>query len=148
MHLVCALSLEMGQFLMPILVMLLVAGIAASVFQNSPHIVLERIQPQWSRISPASGWSRLFSLQGTIEFGKSLFKFLAIGSMLVMVLSADRHEIVNVMFMDPIGLPEFLLTLSVRLVSAVSVATIALVAGDLVWTGCGGSATCGCRSRK
>ncbi len=65
-----------------------------------------------------------------------------------MVLSADRHEIVNVMFMDPIGLPEFLLTLSVRLVSAVSVATIALVAGDLVWTRCDGSATCGCRSRS
>ena len=134
MHLVYALSIEMGLFLLPVFVMLIVAGTAASAFQNVPRLVLERIQPKWSRISPASGWGRLFSLQGLVEFGKSLFKFLAIGSMLVMVLSADRHEIVNVMYMDPIGLPEFLLTLSVRLVSAVSVATIALVAGDLVWT--------------
>ncbi|MCJ2067913.1 flagellar biosynthesis protein FlhB [Methylobacterium sp. J-030] len=134
MHLVYALSLEMGRFLLPILLMLFVAGIAASVFQNVPQIVFDRIQPQWSRISPLSGWGRLFSLQGTVEFGKSLFKFLAIGSMAFLVLSADRREIVNVMFMDPVGLPEFLLTLSVRLVSAVSVATIALVAGDLVWT--------------
>ncbi|SDN42692.1 flagellar biosynthetic protein FlhB [Methylobacterium phyllostachyos] len=133
-HLVYALSLEMGRFLLPVLLILLVSGIAASIFQNAPRIVLDRIQPQWSRISPVSGWSRIFSVQGFIEFGKSLFKFLAIGSMSFMVLSADRHEIVNVMFMDPIGLPEFLLTLSVRLVSAVSVATIALVAGDLVWT--------------
>ncbi|WP_267426847.1 flagellar biosynthesis protein FlhB [Methylobacterium sp. GC_Met_2] len=134
MHLVTALSIEMGRFLVPILVMLLVAGIAASVFQNVPQIVLDRIQPKWSRISPVSGWGRMCSIQGVIEFVKSLFKFLAIGSMSFMVLSADRHEIVNVMFMDPIGLPEFLLSLSVRLVSAVSVATIALVAGDLVWT--------------
>jgi flagellar biosynthetic protein FlhB len=118
----------------PILVILLVAGIAASIFQNAPRIVFDRIQPQWSRISPASGWNRLFSLQGFIEFGKSLFKFLAIGGMSFMVLRADRHEIVTVMFVDPVGLPEFLLALSVRLVSAVSVATIALVAGDLVWT--------------
>jgi len=133
-HLIYALSLEMGRFLVPVLLILLVAGIAASIFQNAPRIVLDRIQPQWSRISPASGWGRIFSVQGFVEFGKSLFKFLAIGSMAFMVLSADRHEIVNVMYMDPIGLPEFLLTLSVRLVSAVSVATIALVAGDLVWT--------------
>ena len=61
-----------------VLVILLVAGIAASIFQNAPRIVFDRIQPQWSRISPASGWNRLFSLQGLIEFGKSLFKFLAI----------------------------------------------------------------------
>ncbi|MCJ2135181.1 flagellar type III secretion system protein FlhB [Methylobacterium sp. J-026] len=134
MHLVHALSLEMGRFLLPVLLILLVVGLAASIFQNAPRIVLDRIQPQWSRISPVSGWSRIFSVQGLVEFGKSLFKFLAIGSMSFMVLSADRHEIVNVMFMDPIGLPEFLLTLSVRLISAVSVATIALVAGDLVWT--------------
>jgi flagellar biosynthesis protein FlhB len=134
LHLVHVLSLEMGRFLMPILVILLVAGIAASIFQNAPRVVFTRIQPQWSRISPVSGWSKMFSLQGFVEFGKSLFKFLAIGGMSFMVLRADRHEIVNVMFVDPIGLPEFLLTLSVRLVSAVSVATIALVAGDLVWT--------------
>ncbi|MBP1178205.1 flagellar biosynthesis protein FlhB [Methylobacterium sp. PvR107] len=133
-RLVHALALEMGRFLLPILVILLVSGIAASIFQNAPRIVFDRIQPQWSRLSPASGWNRLFSLQGFIEFGKSLFKFLAIGGMSYMVLRADRHEIINIMFVDPIGVPEFLLALSVRLVSAVSVATIALVAGDLVWT--------------
>lgn len=134
LHLVDVLSLEMGRFLLPILVILLVAGTAASIFQNAPRVVFTRIQPQWSRISPVSGWNKMFSLQGFVEFGKSLFKFLAIGCMSFMVLRADRHEIVNVMFVDPIGLPEFLLTLSVCLVSAVSVATIALVAGDLVWT--------------
>ncbi|MGH1573338.1 EscU/YscU/HrcU family type III secretion system export apparatus switch protein [Methylobacterium sp. P31] len=134
MHLIHALAMEMGRFLLPILVILIVAGIAASIFQNAPRIVFDRIQPQWSRISPASGWKRIFSIQGFVEFGKSIFKFLAIGAMSYMVLRADRHEIVNVMFVDPIGLPELLLTLSVRLVSAVSVATIALVAGDLVWT--------------
>ena len=134
MRLVHALALETGRFLLPVLVILLVAGIAASIFQNAPRVVFDRIQPKWSRISPVAGWNRLFSLQGFVEFGKNLFKFFAIGGMSYMVLHADRHEIVNVMFVDPVGLPEFLLTLSVRLVSAVSVATIALVAGDLVWT--------------
>ena len=88
------------RFLLPILVILLVSGIAASIFQNAPRIVFDRIRPQWSRLSPVSGWNRLFSLQGSIEFGKSLFKFLAIGSMSYMVLRADRHEIINIMFVD------------------------------------------------
>lgn len=133
-QLLVALAFTMWRFLLPMLVILMAAGLAASVFQNVPRFAGERIRPQWSRISPASGWSRLFSLQGGIEFGKSLLKFLAIGGVLSMILRADRHEIVNIMFEDPIGLPELLLSLSVRLVSAVSVATIALVAGDLVWT--------------
>jgi flagellar biosynthesis protein FlhB len=134
MRLVQAVGMEMGQFLLPILVILLVVGIASSIVQNAPRIVFERVMPQWSRISPISGWGKLFSMQASVEFGKSLVKFLVIGGMLLLVLRADRHEIVTIMFVDPIGLPEFLLTLSVRLVSAVSVATIALVAGDLVWT--------------
>ncbi|MCJ2143770.1 flagellar biosynthesis protein FlhB [Methylobacterium sp. E-066] len=133
-QLVVALALVMWQLLLPMLVILMAAGLASSVFQNVPRIAGERIRPQWSRISPVSGWSRLFGLPGYIEFGKNILKFLAIGGVLFLILRADRHEIVNIMFEDPIGLPELILSLSVRLVSAVSVATIALVAGDLVWT--------------
>ncbi|MCB4804344.1 flagellar biosynthesis protein FlhB [Methylobacterium brachiatum] len=133
-QLLVALAFAMWRLLLPMLVILMAAGLAASVFQNVPRIAGERIRPQWSRISPASGWNRLFGLQGYIEFGKSVLKFLAIVGVVFMILRADRHEIVNIMFVDPIGLPELLLSLSVRLVSAVSVATIALVAGDLVWT--------------
>ncbi|MCJ2122089.1 EscU/YscU/HrcU family type III secretion system export apparatus switch protein [Methylobacterium sp. J-077] len=133
-QLLVALAFTMWKLLLPMLVILMAAGLAASIFQNVPRIAGERIRPQWSRISPVSGWDRVFSLQGYIEFGKSVLKFLAIGGVVFMILRADRHEIKNIMFEDPIGLPELLLSLSVRLVSAVSVATIALVAGDLVWT--------------
>ena len=107
-RLVHALALEMGRFLLPILVILLVSGIAAAIFQNAPRIVFDRIRPQWSRLSPVSGWNRLFSLQGSIELGKSLFKFLAIGSMSYMVLRADREEMINIKFVNRIGLLEFL----------------------------------------
>src|SRR5690242_17820898 len=46
--------------LLPAIAVLAVAGIAASVFQNSPGIALERVRPQWSRVSPMAGWQRLF----------------------------------------------------------------------------------------
>lgn len=133
-RLIHAVALEMGAALLPALLVFLIAGLASSAFQNMPRVVGSRIQPKWSRVSPAAGWKRIFGVQGFIEFAKSVFKFLTIGAMSALVLHADRQRIVDAMFVDPAGLPELLLTLSIRLVSAVSVATILLVAGDLVWS--------------
>ena len=54
---------EIGRAVVSLLVLLTVAGIGASVFQNMPQIVGERIRPQLSRISIAKGWSRMFGAQ-------------------------------------------------------------------------------------
>ncbi len=129
-----ALALEMGRALLPALLVLLTGGLAASVFQTMPRPVGSRIQPKWSRISPAAGWKRIFGLQGCIEFAKSVFKFAMIGAMSALVLRSDHRRIVAAMYVDPLRLPDLLLTMSVRLVAAVSAATIMLVAGDLLWS--------------
>src|SRR5690606_38225934 len=42
--------------------------------------------------------------------------------------------VVNSMFSDPMMIPSLVLSMAVRLVSAVCVATIVLVAADLVWS--------------
>ncbi|MET3414903.1 flagellar biosynthesis protein FlhB [Methylobacterium sp. 1030] len=129
-----AVVMETGRALLPALLVLLAGGLAASVFQNTPRFVGSRIQPKWSRISPAAGWKRLFGVQSVVEFAKAVFKFATIGAMAALVLRADHQRIVATMFVDPLRLPELLLTLSIRLVAAVSVATIMLVAGDLLWS--------------
>jgi flagellar biosynthetic protein FlhB len=126
-------ALSVGRFLLPAIAVLGVAGIVASVFQNPPSLVLERIRPQWSRISPAAGWKRLFGTQGLVEFLKSVFKFGAIAVVCLVLLSASRTSMINAMFSDPTQIPGAILSLAVRLVSGICVATIMLVAGDLVW---------------
>jgi flagellar biosynthetic protein FlhB len=110
-----------------------VVGLASSFLQNAPRFAFERIQPQFSRLSLSSGWSRIFGLQGQVEFVKSAFKFLAISFVLFIILRAEEVTAVNAMFSDPVTLPETILTIAMRLVSAISVATIVLVALDLVW---------------
>jgi flagellar biosynthetic protein FlhB len=97
-------------------------------------MVLERIRPQWSRISPGAGFKRIFGKQGLVEFLKSLFKFGAIGVVVLILLSASWSSVIDGMFSDPTQIPGAILGLAVRLVSAVCVATIVLVAADLVWT--------------
>lgn len=123
-----------GQFLLPMIVILAVAGIVAAVFQNVPSIVGERITPKWDRVSPMSGFKRLFGIQGQIEFGKSMFKLLAVGVVAGLVLYWEEHRVVDAMLTDPLLLPSAVLQLAMRLVSAVCVATIVLVGADLVWS--------------
>lgn len=132
--LLLAVSREVGLFLLPIVSMLTLAGLAAAFFQNAPSISLEHIKPKWSRISPAAGWGRLFGSQGVVEFGKSLFKFGAIAVVCIVMMNASRNTVIDVMFADPGSLPGIVLSLIMRLVGAVCTTLILLVVADILWS--------------
>lgn len=125
--------MEAARFMLPIIILLALAGIIASLLQNTPRVVGERIRPQWSRLSPVAGWKRIFGTRGHVEFGKSLFKFLAISLICLLLLFSEQDRVVSAMFTDPALIPSAILALATRLISAVCVATIVLVCVDLVW---------------
>ncbi len=133
-RLLWAVALEAGRFIFPAVVLLGLAGIAASLFQNAPSLVLERIRPQVSRISIKGGWKRLFGKQGNVEFLKQMFKLVAVGVTCAVVLNADQFAVIGAMYSDPTLIPQLLLSIAVRLAATICVATILLVAGDLVWS--------------
>src|SRR3954462_11088949 len=58
-NLLSVIGLQALRFLVPPVVILMVFGLASSLLQNAPRLVLERIMPDLSRISPIGGWSRL-----------------------------------------------------------------------------------------
>jgi flagellar biosynthetic protein FlhB len=124
---------SLSRLLLPIVIILAIAGLAASFLQNVPRIVFERIKPNASRISIAKGWERIFGSQGRVEFAKAAFKFFAVGIVVAIVLRIEEAAAVNSLFSDPASVPELILTTSMRLLSTISIATIILVALDLVW---------------
>src|SRR3954453_20133274 len=128
-----AVAVEMGRFLLPVCTVFLLFGVGASILQNAPRIAFDRIKPDLSRISFGKGFQRIFGLQGQVEFGKALFKFAPISVVVFVILRAEQATTMNAMFSDPTAIPEMLLRLAVQLVSAISIATIVLVAADLVW---------------
>ena len=121
-------------FLIPIVVVLAVLGVVGSVAQHPPKMVLERIRPQWSRVSPVAGVKRIFGVQGFAEFLRSLTKFAAVGIACVVLLQSELRRLINAMYTDPTLLPAEILAMSTRLVATVCAATIVLVAADLVWS--------------
>ncbi|TIO55002.1 MAG: flagellar biosynthesis protein FlhB [Mesorhizobium sp.] len=126
--------IEIGRAVVSLLVLLVVAGIGASVFQNMPQLVGERIRPQLSRISIAKGWSRLFGAQGFVEFGKSLAKLAFAIAVLSFTLSEDHRRLLAGMITNPVSFGMVIRGIFVDiLVSIVFVMGLIAVA-DIVWS--------------
>jgi flagellar biosynthetic protein FlhB len=132
-NLLSVIGLEALRFMVPLVVILVVFGLAASLLQNAPSFVLERIRPDPSRISPLQGWTRLFGTQGLVEFSKAVFKLVSVGAVVGFVLRSSEARAFEAMYTDPVALPEMILTIAMRIVSAICIATIVLVAIDLAW---------------
>jgi flagellar biosynthetic protein FlhB len=131
--LIQATAMEAGLFLIPVISILAACSLAASILQNTPSIVTDRIRPQWSKVSPKAGLSRMLGRQGQVEFLKSLFKFGTITIVVILLLRSEQNKVISAMLSDPSLVPELMLSIAVRLVSAISIATIVLVAADLLW---------------
>ncbi|HEY1943952.1 MAG TPA: EscU/YscU/HrcU family type III secretion system export apparatus switch protein [Roseiarcus sp.] len=122
-----------GQFLLPTVLLLMVAGVVASIAQNPPRFVLSRIMPDLSRISITAGFSRVFGLRGLTEFLKSIAKIGAVIAIVAGVLSGQKYLLTSAMFLDVSELPERISRLCVDVVGAVLVATLVVAAGDITW---------------
>jgi flagellar biosynthetic protein FlhB len=127
-------GLDMARLVVPIVLLLLVAGVAATVLQHPPQLALKRIQPDWSRISPMKGLTRIFGLQGLVDFGKALFKMTAIAVVGFFVLKTMQFEVFASMFMEPMAIPGLLRSAVLRMLGAVTMLTLVLVAADMFWS--------------
>ncbi len=118
----------------PPILLLMIAGIVSSLLQNPPQLVADRIQPQWSRISPGKGWRRLFSMRGLVDFGKALFKLGAVAIVGIMVVRATQYDVLGAMFLEPVAVPDLARRIVLRIVGWVALLTLAMVIGDVMWS--------------
>jgi flagellar biosynthesis protein FlhB len=95
------LAWEIGAFLAPMLILLILLGVGGNVAQHMPAFVLQRITPELNRISLFKGWQRIFSAQGMVEFAKSIFKIVILSAILVFALRSDYFAVIDTMFSDP-----------------------------------------------
>jgi flagellar biosynthetic protein FlhB len=133
-NLLSVVGLHAMRFMLPLVIVLIAFGLAASLLQNAPRLVLDRIQPNFSRISPTQGWSRIFGAQGLVEFAKAVVKLVSVSLVVGFMLRASEARAFEAMYTDPAALPEMILTIAMRIVSAICITTILLVALDLAWS--------------
>ncbi len=127
-------TMEIGKALASLLILLLIAGIGASAFQNLPQFVGERIRPQASRISISKGWQRMFGVQGFAEFLKSLGKLGFAILVLVFVLSDAHRQFLSGMLTQTTAFGTVIRDLAVDILVSIVFVMGLIAAVDLVWS--------------
>ena len=121
-------------FLGPTMLLLMAFGVSGSIFQNTPRLVLQRIEPDLKRLSPFSGFSRLFGPRGWTEFGKAALKVAVVAGTVALLLASQRLWLIDSMFADVSALPRRLLSLCVSATTAVTLALLVIAGADFTWT--------------
>ncbi|MGE0500343.1 MAG: flagellar biosynthesis protein FlhB [Rhizobiaceae bacterium] len=117
-----------------ILLLLILAGVLASVFQHAPGMVLERIRPQMSRISLKKGWDRLFGVKGWVEFLKSVSKLGLTIAVLAFTAAEIEHRLLAGMITHPIAFAGVIREIAIESIVAILLVMIAIGTFDVVWS--------------
>ena len=129
-----AVAVEVGRAVASLFLLLVVAGLGASLVQNVPQFVGERIRPQASRISLAKGWTRMFGAQGFAEFLKSLSKLGFVMIVLYFVLSDDHRRLLAGMITNPVAFGSVIRDIAVDILVAIVFVMGVIGVADIVWS--------------
>jgi flagellar biosynthetic protein FlhB len=81
--------------LSPVLLMVALVAIVAPMLLSGWLFTFQPVRPDFGRLNPASGLSRILSWLGIVELGKALFKTLIIGGAAAWVVWTQRAEIMG-----------------------------------------------------
>ena len=107
--------------------MLVIAAIAGNMLQHRLVWSGEQLKPKFSKISPGSGLKRIFGKQAAVNFGKGLFKLIALGVVMTMILWPERLRLEAILHLDPSALLGLVSSMTMHLMGSV-VAMLAIVA--------------------
>lgn len=126
--------LEVAGPLAGVMALLIMAGIASSVLQNMPRMVLDRVQPKLSRISLKQGWGRLFGQKGLAEFAKSLGKLVLAAVVLAFVMRGVQTRLLSGMMTQPEAFGVVIRDIAVQIVLSITAIMAIIAMIDLLWS--------------
>ena len=113
--------------------LLMLAALGGNLIQHRLVWSFESLAPKLSKISPAAGFKRLFSMQALANFAKGIVKLVLIGTVLTVLMWPERGRIMALERTDPVAVLPLALSLALKLMGAV-VAMMAVVAiGDYLF---------------
>ncbi|MEM8800610.1 MAG: flagellar biosynthesis protein FlhB [Pseudomonadota bacterium] len=120
--------LAVGMALAPIMIALVIAALMGNLIQGKPTVSSEKIKPKLEKLSVLKGAKRLFSAQSFIEFAKSVFKFLLIGSLAVLIILPEIRSLDQSISMPPAEVMGLVHALTMKLIIGV-ISAMVVIAG-------------------
>ena len=85
---------------MPLMVFIMIIGLAMNIAQVGFMFTTEQLQFNPGKLSPISGFKRMFSKRSLVELVKSLVKIIIIGYFVFSYLSEEIFQIPKLIYMD------------------------------------------------
>jgi flagellar biosynthetic protein FlhB len=122
-------GMQMAVVLLPILGLMMLGGVLASVLQVGFLWVPDRLALDFSRLSPLAGMQRIFSLTGTARLGFGLIKVLLVTIVASVALWWRRDEVLRCGALEMGDLGRFLIdiALSTALWAALALVIVAIL---------------------
>lgn len=122
-----------ARMLLPVAAVAVVIGLAAALMQVRPLFVPQLLLPDFQRISPATGWRRILSLQGAVETLKSLLKLGAVAGVAYTSLASLAHQMVSLSAVELAAVPAILGRSVFNLAIRVACAMVVIAAVDYAY---------------
>jgi len=110
-----------------------VAGVFGNVIQTGLIFSPERLAPDFEKVSPVAGFKRLFSIDGVMNFLKSLVKISLTGVLAYWVVAPHMKELEALASLDPTAILVFSMDLVKRLFFAVTAFLVVVAGADWLW---------------
>jgi flagellar biosynthetic protein FlhB len=113
--------------------LLALAAIAGNMVQHQLVWSGESLKPKFSKISPGAGAKRIFGKQAAANFAKGLFKVIALGAVMMMILWPERHRLEAIVHFDPAAVLGVTVAMTLHLMGAVVAMLAAVAIADYVF---------------
>ena len=124
---------QVGLIIMPLLLVLLILGIAANLLQVGFLFTLKPFKPKLSKFNPITGMKKFVSLKALVELLKSLFKVSFIGGISWLVLRGELDAIPSLMEMSVGQILTYMGTVSLKMLFYVGLGMLVLAAIDFTY---------------
>lgn len=132
-QLMAAVGVSVGMALALPLFLLALSGAAGHLVQHGFLFTAEQMKPKISKVSPLSGFKRLFSPASLFNFVKALAKLLIIGVTMTLVLWPDKERLDTLIGADPLEILVISQDLILKMMAAVIAVMTVLAALDYTY---------------
>lgn len=112
---------------------LILGAIVGTVIQHRPTLSAEKLKPKLSKLSPISGFGRIFGMQNVVEILKTVAKLIIVGAVVLVVVMPEM-SLLDTAMTRPIGeiLP-YIKAITLKLLAAVLSIMFILAIMDYVY---------------
>ncbi len=112
----------------PAFVLMMAAALGGNLIQHRPVFTFDRIKPDFSKLSPISGFKRMFGVDGLSTMLKGLLKIAIVGAAVWTQIWPERVGLESILSQSPAGIAGDMTHLMFKVLIA-ALAALAVIAG-------------------